>query len=110
MLFYKHDGLQPLGQDGRADQAHNLSLLSRMVIPEPRIGTFVSKQSRSMTNADGSQHVLMPRLESQFFIEDANAYENAMKLFLQTVPSIIYHESDGNFPHAARGRVQARLH
>ncbi|KAH8749165.1 hypothetical protein BGZ57DRAFT_861454 [Hyaloscypha finlandica] len=44
------------------------------------------------------------------FIEDANAYDNAMKLFQQTVPSIVYLESDGNLPHATRGRVQARLH
>jgi hypothetical protein len=52
----------------------------------------------------------MPLLESQAFIEDANAYDNAMKLFQQTVPSIVYLESDGNLPHVTRGRVQARLH
>jgi hypothetical protein len=38
------------------------------------------------------------------FLEDAGAYDNAMRLFQQTVPSIIYLESDGNLPHAARGQ------
>ncbi|KAH8759564.1 hypothetical protein F5882DRAFT_468293 [Hyaloscypha sp. PMI_1271] len=62
-----------------------------MMISELRIRTF---------------HVLMPLLESQAFIEDANAYDNAMKLFQQTVPSIVYLESDGNLPHATRGRSE----
>jgi hypothetical protein len=38
------------------------------------------------------------------FLEDADAYNNAMKLFQETVPSIIYLESDGVLPHAARGQ------
>jgi hypothetical protein len=38
------------------------------------------------------------------FLEDADAYNNAMTLFQETVPSIIYLESDGALPHAARGQ------
>ena len=38
------------------------------------------------------------------FLEDADAYNNAMKLFQETVPSTIYLESDGVLPHAARGQ------
>ncbi|KAF8854757.1 chondroitin AC/alginate lyase [Acephala macrosclerotiorum] len=37
------------------------------------------------------------------FLEDADVYNHAMDLFQQTVPSVIYLESDGALPHAARG-------
>ncbi|KAE8444778.1 hypothetical protein EG329_014238 [Mollisiaceae sp. DMI_Dod_QoI] len=37
------------------------------------------------------------------FLEDSEAYGNAMSLFQETVPSVIYLESDGSLPHAARG-------
>jgi hypothetical protein len=38
------------------------------------------------------------------FLEDADIYNNAMSLFQETVPSVIYLESDGSLPHAARGQ------
>lgn len=38
------------------------------------------------------------------FLEDSTVYDNAMRLFQETVPSVIYLESDGNLPHAARGQ------
>ncbi|KUJ16084.1 uncharacterized protein LY89DRAFT_648220 [Mollisia scopiformis] len=37
------------------------------------------------------------------FLEDSDLYDHAMGLFQETVPSVIYLESDGSLPHAARG-------
>ncbi|CZR68632.1 uncharacterized protein PAC_18531 [Phialocephala subalpina] len=37
------------------------------------------------------------------FLEDSGVYNHAMSLFQQTVPSVIYLESDGALPKAARG-------
>ncbi|KAK0109359.1 hypothetical protein ONS96_003176 [Cadophora gregata f. sp. sojae] len=38
------------------------------------------------------------------FLEDSDAYDNAMQIFQQAVPSVIYLESDGSLPRAARGQ------
>jgi hypothetical protein len=37
------------------------------------------------------------------FLEDSEVYINAMKLFQEAVPSVVYLESDGKLPHPARG-------
>jgi hypothetical protein len=42
------------------------------------------------------------------FLEDSTAYNNAMNLFQEAVPSAIYMEADGQRPHAARGHTSVK--
>ena len=79
---------------------------ARMETLEPPIGTWV-RTYLPVIPLDLFANVLAclnTAIGIAVFLEDSSVYNNAMSLFQEAVPSVIYLESDGKLPHAARGQ------
>ncbi len=68
------------------------------------IGMSVSRLSFRNTSVADLPACLNTAIGIAVFLEDGDTYDHAMTLFQQAVPSVIYLESDGSLPHAARGQ------
>jgi hypothetical protein len=76
-----------------------------MGIQTHRIGIWVSSKSQGTDMSADKPACLNTAIGIAVFLEDSDAYNNAMSLFQEAVPSVIYLESDGNLPKPPRNQT-----